>query len=48
MTKQYHLYYVVHGTTLCVIHKLLFRVWVLCVCELVFVDAPTTQEKIKA
>ncbi|KAF9810212.1 hypothetical protein SFRURICE_019499 [Spodoptera frugiperda] len=23
-----------HGTTLCVIHKLLFRVWVSCVCEL--------------
>ncbi|KAF9804825.1 hypothetical protein SFRURICE_007728 [Spodoptera frugiperda] len=24
-----------HGTTLCVIHRLLFRVWVSCVCELV-------------
>uniref|UniRef100_A0A2H1VZK6 SFRICE_016166 n=1 Tax=Spodoptera frugiperda TaxID=7108 RepID=A0A2H1VZK6_SPOFR len=36
------------GGTLCVIHKLLFRVWVSCVCELVFmfVNAPTTQEKI--
>uniref|UniRef100_A0A2H1WNG1 SFRICE_019485 n=1 Tax=Spodoptera frugiperda TaxID=7108 RepID=A0A2H1WNG1_SPOFR len=27
-----------HGTTLCVIHRLLFRVWVLCVCELVLVS----------
>uniref|UniRef100_A0A2H1UZX2 SFRICE_004739 n=1 Tax=Spodoptera frugiperda TaxID=7108 RepID=A0A2H1UZX2_SPOFR len=27
-----------HGATLCVIHKLLFRVWVSCVCELVCSD----------
>ncbi|KAF9803210.1 hypothetical protein SFRURICE_002917 [Spodoptera frugiperda] len=25
-----------HGTTLCVIHRLLFRVWVSCVCELIY------------
>ncbi|KAF9794504.1 hypothetical protein SFRURICE_008777, partial [Spodoptera frugiperda] len=25
-----------HGATLCVIHKLLFRVWVSCVCELIW------------
>uniref|UniRef100_A0A2H1W1B5 SFRICE_033900 n=1 Tax=Spodoptera frugiperda TaxID=7108 RepID=A0A2H1W1B5_SPOFR len=27
-----------HGATLCVIHKLLFRVWVSCVCELLFIS----------
>ncbi|KAF9786559.1 hypothetical protein SFRURICE_012167 [Spodoptera frugiperda] len=27
-----------HGTTLCVIHKLLFRVWVSCACEIRSVD----------
>ncbi|KAF9821788.1 hypothetical protein SFRURICE_001899 [Spodoptera frugiperda] len=32
-----------YGATLCVIHKSLFRVWVLCTCELV--NVPTTQEK---
>uniref|UniRef100_A0A2H1VW30 SFRICE_015534 n=1 Tax=Spodoptera frugiperda TaxID=7108 RepID=A0A2H1VW30_SPOFR len=27
-----------HGATLCVIHKLLLRVWVSCVCEILFVS----------
>ncbi|KAF9824509.1 hypothetical protein SFRURICE_001393 [Spodoptera frugiperda] len=36
-----------HGVTLCVIHKLLFRVWVSCVCKfLCFVNALTIPEKI--
>uniref|UniRef100_A0A2H1W5M9 SFRICE_036670 n=1 Tax=Spodoptera frugiperda TaxID=7108 RepID=A0A2H1W5M9_SPOFR len=37
-----------HGATLCVIHKLLFRVWVSCVSmsTCMFVNAPTTREKI--
>ncbi|KAF9810371.1 hypothetical protein SFRURICE_008627 [Spodoptera frugiperda] len=26
-----------HGTTLCVIHRLLFRVWVSCVCAIIFI-----------
>uniref|UniRef100_A0A2H1WTM1 SFRICE_022728 n=1 Tax=Spodoptera frugiperda TaxID=7108 RepID=A0A2H1WTM1_SPOFR len=27
-----------HGTTLCVIHRLLFRVWLSCICEIVYLS----------
>ncbi|KAF9814856.1 hypothetical protein SFRURICE_016701 [Spodoptera frugiperda] len=33
-----------HGATLYVIHKLLFRVWASCICELVYLFAPITQK----
>lgn len=33
-------------TTLCVICKLFLRIWMTCVCEIVFINTPTTQDHI--